>query len=395
MRRSSITDHDRRGPDERAAAIPLNDLRRQLDALGPAMRKAVDDVVRSGWYLFGPRVTEFEAQFAAYCGVRHCLTVANGTDALELALRAVGCGPGSEVITVANAGMYTSAAIVATVGSPVLVDIDAGTMTMAPESLARAVGPRTKAVVVTHLYGQLADVEALTAIARRHGIAVIEDCAQAHGARRHGRMAGAWGDIGCFSFYPTKNLGALGDGGAVVTQDDALAAAVRELRQYGWTSKYRAARPHGRNSRLDEIQAAVLQLKLNHLDAWNERRRSIVRRYRQAAEGGVIIPDATGMDHVAHLCVARSSARDALRTHLADDGIATDVHYPVPDHRQPALRSVVPPDLSLPATEKAVDEILTLPCFPELTDEEVQRICDSLARFGERVAPRERANSAP
>jgi aminotransferase EvaB len=394
MGRSISTHGDKHELGERATMIPLNDLRRQLDALGPAIQAAVKEVICAGRYLFGPRVAEFEAQFAAYCGVRHCLSVANGTDALELALRALGCGPGSKVITVANAGMYASAAIVATGASPVLVDIDPTTMTMAPDSLARAAGPGITAVVVTHLYGQLAEIDALMAVTQRHGIPVIEDCAQAHGARRHGRMAGAWGDLGCFSFYPTKNLGALGDGGAIVTQNDVLAASVQELRQYGWTSKYHASRPHGRNSRLDEIQAAVLLLKLEHLDAWNERRRSIIRRYRHAVDGAIVVPDTSGMDHVAHLCVARSPQRETLRKCLAEDGIATDIHYPIPDHRQAALRPHLPPDLSLPATEKAVNEILTLPCYPELTEEEIEHVCNSLARACERVAARERAMAA-
>ena len=371
--------------------IPLHDLSRQLDELGPALHAAVDEVLRSGRYVFGPRVAEFEAQFAAYCGVRHCVSVANGTDALELALRALGCGAGSEVVTVANAGMYASAAIIAAGARPVLADIDSVTMTMAPDSLARCISARTKAVIVTHLYGRLANVEALLDEARAHAIAVIEDCAQAHGARRNARMAGAWGDIGCYSFYPTKNLGALGDGGAVVTSSDSLAAALRELRQYGWTSKYHATRSHGRNSRLDEIQAAVLLLKLKYLDRWNDRRRAIIARFREAAGDDILLPDVGGMDHAAHLCVARCPAREPLRRHLAADGVATDIHYPVPDHRQVALAGIFPPDLSLPATEKAVGEIVTLPCFPEMTDEEVAHICNSLARFCQAV-PRRRTS---
>jgi dTDP-3-amino-2,3,6-trideoxy-4-keto-D-glucose/dTDP-3-amino-3,4,6-trideoxy-alpha-D-glucose/dTDP-2,6-dideoxy-D-kanosamine transaminase len=361
--------------------IPLNDLSRQLDELGPALRTAVDDVLRGGRYLFGPRVAEFEAQFAAYCGVRHCVSVANGTDALELALRAFGCGPGSEVITVANAGMYSSAAIIAAGARPVLADIDSVTMTMAPESFARCISVRTKAVIVTHLYGRLADIDAVLDDARTHGIAVIEDCAHAHGARRNGRMAGAWGDVGCYSFYPTKNLGALGDGGAIVTANDSLAESLRQLRQYGWTSKYHATRPQGRNSRLDELQAAVLLVKLKYVDRWNDRRRTIIERVREAAGDDIVLPDVGGMDHAAHLCVARSPQREALRSHLGADGIATDIHYPVPDHRQLALTGIFPPNLSLPATEKAAEEIVTLPCFPHMTADEVAHICDSLTRF--------------
>ena len=373
--------------------IPLNDLSRQVDELGAALRTAVDEVVSGGWYIFGPRVAAFEEQFAQYCGVRHCVSVANGTDALELALRVLGCGPGDEVVTVANAGMYGSAATVTVGARPVLADIDPATMTMAPDSFVRCIGPRTKAVIVPHLYGGLADIETLTREARARGIAVIEDCAQAHGAHRDGRMAGAFGDLGCYSFYPTKTLGALGDGGAVVTGADALAAGLRELRQYGWpsNSKYKATRPHGRNSRLDEIQAAALLVKLEHVGRWNARRRGIIGRYRAAVQGAIALPDVSGTAHAAHLCVARSAARDALRQHLAADGIASDIHYPVPDHRQEALRGLFAPDLSLPATEQAVREIVTLPCFPQMSENEVDQVCESLARFCAAAEPRRAA----
>jgi dTDP-4-amino-4,6-dideoxygalactose transaminase len=368
-------------PATRRGVVPLNDLRRQTDTLSAPIREAVDNVVAAGCYLFGPQVSAFEQEFGAYCGVPHCVSVANGTDALELALRALGCASGDEVVTVANAGMYSSAAILATGARPVFADIDPATMTMAPEALATCVSERTGAVIVTHLYGRLADIEALSAIARRRDVPLVEDCAQAHGAERDGRRAGAWGDIGCFSFYPTKNLGALGDAGALVTRNGNLAAALRELRQYGWTSKYHAARPFGRNSRMDEIQAAVLRVKLPYLDRWNERRRAIVQRYRESAPDLLVLPDASGHDHVAHLCVARSPSRDRLRDHLRGDGIATDIHYPVPDHHQLALRDLLPATCSLPATEQVVGEILTLPCFPELSEDEVTHVCGSLERF--------------
>jgi dTDP-3-amino-2,3,6-trideoxy-4-keto-D-glucose/dTDP-3-amino-3,4,6-trideoxy-alpha-D-glucose/dTDP-2,6-dideoxy-D-kanosamine transaminase len=374
-----------RAPTRAATAppliVPLNDLSRQTDALSAPIQEAVERAVAGGRYLFGPQVSDFEHEFAAYCRVPYCVSVANGTDALELALRALGCGPGSEVVTVANAGMYGSVAVLLAGARPVFADIDPATMTMAPEVLAGCLGERTAAVIVTHLYGGLADIEALCAIARERNIPVVEDCAQAHGAQRNGRRAGAFGDIGCFSFYPTKNLGALGDAGAVVTRNDDLAATLRELRQYGWTSKYHAARPFGRNSRMDEIQAAVLRVKLPHLEQWNDRRRAIVRRYREAAQGLLAFPDASGWDHVAHLCVVRSPVRDRLRHHLERDGIATDVHYPVPDHQQAALREVLPRTYSLPATEQAAGEILTLPCFPELREDEMAHVCASLERF--------------
>jgi aminotransferase EvaB len=360
--------------------VPMNDLARQTAAMRGEIDRAVAEVVAGGWYVLGPNVSAFEAEFARYCGVRHCIGVANGTDALELALRALGCGPGSEVVTVANAGLYATAAILAVGATPAFADIDPGTMIMAPQALADRIGPKTAAVVVTHLYGRLADMDSLMAVARERGIPVIEDCAQAHGAERGGRRAGSFGAVGCFSFYPTKNLGALGDGGALVTSDDELAGALRSLRQYGWRRKYEAERPCGRNSRLDELQAAVLRVKLPRLDGWNARRREIVGRYRAAAGGAVTVPDA-GADHAAHLCVVRSPERDALRTFLAARGIATDIHFPIPDHHQRALADFVPADLSLPHTEAAAKEILSLPCFPEMTEGEIKRVCGALAAF--------------
>jgi dTDP-4-amino-4,6-dideoxygalactose transaminase len=367
--------------------IPLNDLKRQYDILGDEIDGMIRQVVAAGRYVLGSHVAGFEAAFAGYCGVGHCVGLGNGTDALELALRVVGCGAGDEVINVPNAGMYATGAILAVGARPVLVDIDPQRMTMAPASLEKALGPATKAVVVTHLYGRLADMDAVAAVLRGRDVAVIEDCAQAHGAERGGRKAGSFGALGCFSFYPTKNLGALGDGGAIVTSDSRLAEALRELRQYGWQTKYYAVRPGGRNSRLDEIQAAALRLKLPHLDRWNARRREIAGRYREVL-GKVAALPAPATDDVAHLCVVRTKLRLALQEHLARDGIATDIHYPVPDHRQLALRDVFSYDLSLPQAEAAAEEVLTLPCFPELTEDEIGRVCDSLARFSQRESVR-------
>jgi dTDP-4-amino-4,6-dideoxygalactose transaminase len=361
--------------------VPLNDLARQTAALEGALSEATERVLTSGRYILGAEVAAFEAEFAAYCGVSHCVGVANGTEALELALRAVGVRNGDEVVTVANAGMYTSAAAIAVGARPVFADIEEGTMTMAPASLAAAITDKTAAIVITHLYGRMADVEPLTSIARRRDIPVVEDCAQTHGARLAGRAAGSWGLAGCFSFYPTKNLGAIGDAGAVVTSSKELAASVRELRQYGWKAKYVAERSHGRNSRLDEMQAAVLRVKLPHLDRWNARRREIVTRYRDAAGSAVLFQDAAGPVSAAHLCVVRSPDRKRLREALLTDGIATDIHYPTADHHQPALREYVRNNLLLPITDGIVREVVTLPCFPELTESEVARVCASLQRF--------------
>jgi len=368
-------------PSTELALIPLNDLHRHTDSMRAEIDRVLADVLTTGWFVLGPNVSAFEAEFAAYCGVRHCVTVANGTDALELSLRALGCGAGDEVITVANAGMYSTTAIVATGATPVLVDIDLATMTIAPELVARAIGAKTAAVIATHLYGRLADLEGLMQVTGPRHIPIVEDCAQAHGAEQGGRKAGAVGAIGCFSFYPTKNLGALGDGGALTTNDDRLAESMGRLRQYGWRGKYDAVQAYGRNSRLDELQAAVLRLKLSKLDAWNARRRAIIGRYRQAASDETMVLEAAGADHVAHLCVVRCTNRQALRDFLTARRIATDIHYPIPDHRQTAMRGVFLPDLALPHTERVAAEVLTLPCFPEMTETEIVRVCDALAAF--------------
>jgi aminotransferase EvaB len=331
--------------------------------------------------VLGPRVAAFEAAFAAYCGVSECVGVGNGSDALEIALRALGCGAGDEVITVPNAGMYGTAAILAAPARPVLVDIEPGRMTMDPAALALALRPATKAVIVTHLYGRLADLGSIGNVLAGRGIPIVEDCSQAHGAELGGKKAGSFGAAGCFSFYPTKNLGALGDAGAIVANDRVIARSARELRQYGWKDRYHAARPGGRNSRLDEMQAAVLSLKLPHLDSWNARRRAIAGRLRQAFAGGHAL--SPGLNDAAHLCVLRSRFRPALIAHLAHDAIGSAIHYPIPDHRQPALRGVFASDLSLPQAEAAAAEVLSVPCFPELSAEEIDRICASLARFAD------------
>jgi aminotransferase EvaB len=362
--------------------IPLNDLRRQTESLRAEIEMAISAVVDSGRYVLGPNVSAFEKEFAAYCGASHCIAVANGTDALELAIRAVAPASDGEVITVANAGMYAASAIVNVGARPVFADIDPVTMTMSPDALVSGITSQTAAVIVTHLYGQLADMDGLIAIARRHRIPVIEDCAQAHGAQRGGRKAGTFGAIGCFSFYPTKNLGALGDGGALVTNDDKLAEMLRSLRQYGWERKYQAAQPFGRNSRLDELQAAILRIKLPHLDRWNARRREIILRYRASAASTLAIANPIDKDHAGYLCVVRSNRREELRDFLTMRRIATDIHFPVPDHRQRAMRDFVAQETKLAATETATSEILTVPCFPEMTEDEIAHVCNALAEFG-------------
>ncbi len=351
----------------------------------PALLRQVIDSER---YVLGSYVNAFEAAFALYLGVDHAIGVANGTDALELALRGLGIGHGHRVLTVANAGFYGSTAILATGAEPVYADVDPTTLNLAPQALADALqqSQPIHAVIATHLYGQMADVTAIASLCHAAGVPLIEDCAQAHGARHAGRAAGAWGDVGCFSFYPTKNLGAVGDGGALVTTDDALAERLRALRQYGWGSKYEVVRRGGRNSRLDELQAAVLVAKLPLLDSANAQRRSIAMRYTAAFAGTSLkAPVIDALHHVAHLYVIRSPRRGALRAHLAACGVASDIHYPVPDHRQPVHAGAYS-DVTLPVSEAACRELLTLPCFPGMTDVQVAHVIETVNCFLEDAA---------
>lgn len=344
--------------------------------------QAVRRVLEGGRYILGPEVERFEEAFAGYVGVSHAVGVASGTDALVLALRGAGVGSGDEVITVANAGGYTTAACVLVGADPVFADVKADDLTIDPASVERMLADRTKAVVATHLYGSLADVRALRALADRHGLVLIEDCAQAHGASLDGRRAGSFGDLAAFSFYPTKNLGALGDGGAVVCSDEHLAHQVRELRQYGWGAKYEVRTPGGMNSRLDPLQAAVLSVRLPRLDERNDRRRVIFGRYRAALASNEIrfVPDA-GEAFVGHLCVIRCVGRDALRVSLDVIGIGTDIHYPVLDCDQPAWRGMGWRSDDLPVSRAAVPSLLSLPLYPEMTDDEVDAVCEAVAAW--------------
>jgi len=362
--------------------IPLNSLLRHTQPLHDELARVADEVIRSGYYVLGPHVKAFEQAFASYCGVSDCVGVANGTDALELALRAVGVAAGDPVAVVANAAMYSTSAVLAIGATPVFVDVT-DEANMDPVALLAAVeAGGVRAVVVTHLYGRLAKIEEIIAITAPHGIPVVEDCAQAHGARgATGRVAGGYGTIASFSFYPTKNLGALGDGGAVVTNDAALAGRVRQLRQYGWGRKYSNEVPGGRNSRLDELQAAMLGTMLPQLDGWNERRRQIANHYSATIRNPAItVPVEAGREYVGHLYVVRSEQRDAFREHLGSHGVETDVHYPIPDHRQPCFAGRLE-QVHLPRTESFAATVFSLPCFPELTDSEVERVVEACNRF--------------
>jgi aminotransferase EvaB len=362
-------------------SIPFNDLSRTPPELMSEVQQAIARVLASGWFVMGPEHNAFESELAAYLGVSHAVAVANGTDALQLALAAVGVSRGDSVVTVANAGGYTSIAARLLGAVPVYCDVDQGTLLMTPAALETALAgadAKPAAIVVTHLFGAMAPIQAITAVARAHGIPVVEDCAQSIGARNADGMSGSFGDIATTSFYPTKNLGALGDGGAVYTNSPELADTVRRMRQYGWSSKYHISYDHGMNSRMDELQAAILRVKLPHLDEANERRRSIHARYEAAAPG--IVVGRSSPSFIAHLAVVAVDERDAARAALAEDGIGTDIHYPVPDHWQD-FPTAPPAPVVLPATERSVRRILSVPMFPELTDDEADRIAERLERL--------------
>ena len=348
-----------------------------------AIDAALQQTLASGWYIHGEQGRAFEAEFAQWLGLpaTGAAGVGSGTDAVELALRALHIGPGDEVITVAHTAVATVAAIERAGAQPVLVDIDPLTFTIDPQLAAAAVTPRTRAIVAVHLYGLPADLSALLAIAERHTLALIEDCAQAHGATYHGQRVGTFGQIAAFSFYPTKNLGAFGDGGAVVSADTARIDTVRQLAEYGWRERYISAAP-GFNSRLDEVQAAILRVKLPDLDRDNGQRAAIASRYSAGLAGCVTVPTVPPDRQSAfHLYVIRHSDRDRLQTHLKAQGIGTAIQYPVPIHLQAAYRGRLGDSGSLPHTEQAAREILSLPLFPELADSDVDAVIEAVRAF--------------
>jgi dTDP-4-amino-4,6-dideoxygalactose transaminase len=355
--------------------IACNDLKPLHERLRGEFAAAVWRVLDRGWYILGPEVEAFEAAFAAYHGPGlHAVGVANGTDAIELALRATGVGPGDEVITVAHTAVATVCAVERAGAKPVLVDVDPVTCTIDPAAVRAAITPRTRAVVPVHLYGHPADMPALLEVARPANLLVVEDCAQAHGARLGARPVGTFGHLAAFSFYPTKNLGALGDGGAVLTDDPALAGRARRLRNYGQTDRYHHAE-RGVNSRLDELQAALLGVGLAYLDEHNAERRRLAGRYLNRLEGVTLSPERPGAHHVYHLFVVRHPRRDWLRQRLHALGVGTLIHYPIPAHLQPAYADLGYRPGSLPATERAAAEVLSLPLYVGLTDAEVDHVC--------------------
>jgi dTDP-4-amino-4,6-dideoxygalactose transaminase len=359
--------------------VPFVDLALMHGPIHTEVVAAFAGIVERGDFVGGRAVEEFEAAWARSCDRAHAVGVANGTDALELALRALGIGPRDEVIVPANTFIATAEAVVAAGAGIRFVDVDPDTLLVTAEAVAAAIGPRTAAVIPVHLYGQMVDMDAVGAVARRAGIAVVEDAAQAHRATWRGRRAGSFGDVACFSFYPGKNLGAFGDAGAVVTDDAAVAGRIRSMGNHGRsaTSKH-LHELVGMNSRLDTVQAAALLAKLPHLDGWNALRRQADARYRVRladVDGVEPVAVAPGAESVHHLEVVRVARRDAVATGLRERGVQTGVHYPVPCHRQPPLFQA---DLHLPVCEAAAAEILSLPMYPHLTDEQVDRVVDAL-----------------
>jgi dTDP-4-amino-4,6-dideoxygalactose transaminase len=340
---------------------------------------AVDRVLAGGSYILGPEVETFEAEFGSYIGRGRAVGVASGTDAVHLALRACGVGRGDGVITVSHTAVATVAAVELAGATPVLVDVDPATYTMDPNlveaTLQRRQALSIKAIVAVHLYGHPADMIALRQLAERHGLWLIEDCAQAHGASTDGVRVGAWGQLAAFSFYPTKNLGAIGDGGALVASEE-LAARAAELRQYGWRERAVSTTP-GLNSRLDELQAAILRVKLRHLDAANARRRLLAAEYSRVLQGTAIVCPISGpgVEHAFHQYVIRTTDRDGLREFLAANSVGSGIHYPLPVHLQPGYAGRVPVGIGgLKRTEALCREILSLPIHPELTDGEVSQV---------------------
>lgn len=362
--------------------VPFLDLGAAYQELKPEIGAAISRVLEDGWYILGPEVEAFEREFAAFCSASHAVGVANGLDALILALRALDIGPGDDVIVPSNTYVATWLAVTAVGATPVPVEPDPQTHNIDPQRIAAAITPATKALLPVHLYGQPADLAPIIEIARSHGLAVVEDAAQAHGARYHGQRIGAHGDIACWSFYPGKNLGAFGDGGAITTNRADLAEKIATLRNYGSRTKYKNE-VLGVNSRLDPIQAAALSVKLKHLENWNERRRQIAAHYQSAlSDCGLTLPHCPDWaDPVWHIFVVRASERARLQDHLTAKGIGTLIHYPIAPHMQEAYSSLGIDADSLPLARDLSNEVLSLPIGPQMTDQAVDAVMTAVKQF--------------
>lgn len=363
--------------------ILMNDFKGEAPEMKLAMLEAVRRVIDSGWYILGPEVQAFEHKFAIYSQIRHAVCVGNGMDAIEIALRALGIGPGDEVVTTSMTAFASVLAVLRAGATPVLADIDPATGLLSPASVKRCLTPRTRALLLVHLYGQLRDMDQWQALCSEAGVLLIEDCAQCHGGRWNGRTAGSFGVAGAYSFYPTKNLGALGDGGALVTNEESLANQASRLRNYGQSERY--IHPEiGLNSRLDEMQASILAVRLDSLDAGTEVRRSIARRYRDGITQSrvqLLAAPQQAAAHVYHLFVLLSPQRDALQAHLMVQGVQALLHYPVPVHHQSSCADIRRDPTGLPASESHAKNCLSLPCHPQMSDADVQRVIDAINSF--------------
>lgn len=366
--------------------IPFVDFKRKYKAYQKDIMRVIARVFQRGWFILGPELEKFEKDFSEYIGISHAVGVNSGTDAIFLALKALGIGAGDEVITVANTAVPTISAIRMTGAIPVFIDIDEKTLTIDVKKIEPSITKKTKAIVPVHLYGFAADMSAVMRIAKKHKLKVVEDACQAHGALYKGKKVGVWGDAGCFSFYPTKNLGAFGDAGAVTTNNKSVANAVRSLRNYGEISKFNNE-IEGVNSRLDEMQAAVLQWELTKLDSWNTQREKLAQLYcKYLKDVPVSLPAQSNFacERVWHLFVVQTSRRDELKAFLKEHGIETAIHYPKPIFEQTAYAFLKYTEKDLPHTKKATETILSLPLYPEMTKQEVKKVCDAIRSFYER-----------
>ncbi len=365
--------------------VPFLNLKAQYDAIADEVQQSIGEVMANCAFSGGPYVEKFEEEFAAFCGSRYAAGVGSGTEALWLVLLGLGIGAGDEVITVPNSFIATAEAITLCGATPVFVDIDQDSYTMDPALLESAITPRTRAIIPVHLYGQTADMDPILAIADRHGVAVIEDACQAHGAEYRGRRAGSLGHAACFSFYPGKNLGAYGEAGGVVTSDEQLASRIRMLRDHGQSRKY-YHNVIGMNGRMDGIQGAVLSVKLKYLEAWNARRRDNAQWYRKNLSGLIAVKTPEEMAyarHVYHVFAVRTSKREQMKEALHASGIECGVHYPVPIHLQEAYSASGKAPGSFPVAERCAAELLSLPMFPELTEHQIQYICQEVRRISD------------
>jgi dTDP-4-amino-4,6-dideoxygalactose transaminase len=368
--------------------IPLLDLKAQYHSIKPEIDAAIARVLESGQFVLGAEVSAFEEEFAAYCGTTECIALNSGTSALHLALLAAAVGPGDEVITVPFTFIASVAAIGYVGARAVLVDIDPASFTLDPDAVEGAITARTKAIMPVHLYGQTADMDPIMQVARQHGLAVIEDAAQAHGAKYKGKPAGSIGDLGCFSFYPGKNLGAYGEGGAVTTNNSDYARTTRSLRDWGQDRKYHHVL-RGFNYRMEGFQGAILRVKLRHLEQWTEARRAHAKQYDQLlTDSGVEIPKQMPWGrHVYHVYTVRADNRDGLQAKLNAEGIQTGVHYPVPAHLQPAFADLGYGPSAFPNSEAASRQVLSLPIYPELSNQGVAEVCRSVRNAVSKAQP--------